>query len=79
MNNKRNDVEASREHFLAWIREAIKTNQDFNDMIFRNVSSYNGIAKDWIPNMSWIYTIKDKNIERARADRGLPPILPSQA
>jgi hypothetical protein len=79
INNKRNNEEANREHFLAWIREAIKTNQDFNDMIFRNVSNYNGIAKDWVPNISWIYNIKDKNIERARADRGLPPIVASPA
>lgn len=81
LNNKRvRDLEAkNNEHFLAWIREAIKTNQDLNDMIFRNVSNYNNLAKDWVPNISWVYNIKDKNIERARADRGLPPILPSQA
>ena len=68
----------NEEHFLNWIREAIKVNQDFNNMVFTNVANYNGIAKDWIPNMSWIYTLKDKGIEKTRAERGLPPMIASQ-
>ena len=67
-----------KEHFFDFIREAIRTNQDFNDMIFRNVNNYNNVAKDWIPNVSWIYTIKDKGIEKTRAERGLPPLMPTQ-
>jgi hypothetical protein len=39
----------------------------------------NSLAKDWIPNVSWVYTLKDKNIEMERARHGLPPIIPSNA
>lgn len=67
------------EHFFGFIREAIRVNQDLNEMIYKNVNNYNNLAKDWIPNIGWIYTIKDKGIEKTRAERGLPPILPSQA
>jgi hypothetical protein len=45
----------------------------------KTVQYANSLAKDWIPNMSWIYTMRDKTIEEERAKRGLPPIIPSNA
>jgi len=37
---------------------------------------WNGIAQDWIPNVGWVYRYRDKSIEQARANRGLPPLRP---